>query len=312
MIILVGVVLTCDAASVRTHTEREIFFHLNLVVSEQVRMNIEPLVSVVIPTYNSERTLARCLESVTNQTYKNIEVVIVDKNSCDKTVAIAKGFGARVFVVNAEERSQQMNFGIRQSKGKYVYRIDSDFIIEPEVVEEAVRKCEYEGYDAVCIHNTSDSTISFWSRVRKLERDCYRDDELNVAARFFKKEVLEAVGGFNTSLVAGEDYELQKRIKERGFRIGKIQHQEVHIGEPRSLSEIVRKHYYYGKSIEEFIRATRREGIKQLSPIRPAFIRHWKDFTRNPILTFGFIVYQSVRYLATALGFLVNKLEKQV
>jgi GT2 family glycosyltransferase len=106
--------------------------------------------------------------------------------------------------------------------------VDSDFIVEPEVIEEAVKKCENENYDAICIHNTSDPTISFWSKVRKLERDCYKDDELNVAARFFKREVFEAISGFNESLVAGEDYDLHNRLLERGFRIGRIKAQEIH------------------------------------------------------------------------------------
>ena len=270
----------------------------------------EPLVSIVIPTYNSEKTLAKCLESIKNQTYKNIEIIVVDKNSKDKTAEIAKSYGVKVFVINARERSVQKNFGVKQSRGKYVYIVDSDFIVEPEVIEEAVKKCEKEGYDAIVIHNTSDPTISFWSRVRKLERDCYRDDELNIAARFFRKDVFEAVGGFNESLVAAEDYDLHNRLLEKGFKIGRIQAQEIHIGEPKSLSEIVKKYYYYGKTIGEFIKENPRKGIKQLSPIRPAFIRHWKEFMKQPLLTLGFIVYQTVRYFSTGLGFLVSKIEK--
>ena len=270
----------------------------------------EPLVSIVIPTYNSEKTIAKCLESIKNQTYKNIEIIVVDKYSKDKTVEIAKSYGAKVFVINAKERSEQKNFGVEQSRGKYIYIVDSDFIVEPEVIEEAVRKCENEDYDAVCVHNTSDPTISFWSKVRKLERDCYKNDELNVAARFFKKEVFEAIGGFNESLVAAEDYDLHNRLLEKGFKIGRIQAQEIHIGEPKSLWEIAKKHYYYGKTIGEFIKANPQKGIKQLSPIRPAFIKHWKEFARHPILTLGFVTYQVVRYFSAGLGFLVSKIEK--
>jgi glycosyltransferase involved in cell wall biosynthesis len=269
-----------------------------------------PLVSVVIPTHNSEGTLARCLESIRNQTYKNIEIIVVDKFSKDKTVEIAKSYGAKVFVINARERSEQMNFGVKQSRGKYVYIVGSDFIVEPGVIEEAVRKCENEDYDAICVHNTSDPTISFWSKVRKLERDCYKDDELNVAARFFKKEVFEAIGGFNESLVAGEDYDLHNRLLEKGFRIGRIKAQDIHIGEPKSLWEIAKKHYYYGKTIGEFIRTNPKKGIKQLSPIRPAFIKHWKEFAKHPVLTLGFVVYQTVRYFSAGLGYLMSKVKR--
>ncbi len=56
----------------------------------------EPLVSIVIPTYNSEKTLPLCLESVKRQTYRNIEVIVVDSYSKDRTVEIARRFGAKV------------------------------------------------------------------------------------------------------------------------------------------------------------------------------------------------------------------------
>jgi len=272
----------------------------------------KPLVSIVIPTYNSEKTLAKCLESIKNQTYKNIEVIVVDKFSKDRSVEIAKRFRAKVFF-KGPERASQVNFGVKKARGKYIYRVDSDFVLEPTVVEEAVKKCEEEGYDAIAIHNTSDPTISFWSKVRKFERDCYRDDELNIAARFFKKEVFETIGGFNESLVAAEDYDFHNRLLEMGFKVGRIKSQEVHIGEPKSLWEIAKKHYYYGKTIGEFIKVNPRKGIKQLSPIRPAFIRHWKKFIRHPILSLGFIIYQFVRYFSAGLGFLtsVTRSEKE-
>jgi glycosyltransferase involved in cell wall biosynthesis len=269
----------------------------------------KPLVSIVIPTYNSEKTLEKCLKSIKNQTYKNIEVIVVDKFSKDRTVEIAKRFKAKVFF-KEPERASQVNFGVKKARGKYIYRVDADFVLEPTIVEEAVKKCEEEGYDAITIHNTSDPTISFWSKVRKFERDCYKDDELNIAARFFKKEVFEAISGFNESLVAAEDYDFHNRLLEMGFKVGRIKSQEVHIGEPKSLWEIAKKHYYYGKTIAEFIRTNPRKGIKQLSPIRPAFIRHWKKFVRHPILTLGFIIYQFVRYFSAGLGFLVSKVKK--
>jgi len=245
------------------------------------------------------------LESIRNQTYKNIEVIVVDKNSTDRTVEIARKFGAKI-LFKGPERSSQVNFGVEKARGKYIYRVDSDFVLEPTVVEEAVRKCEKEGYDAIAIHNTSDPTISFWSKVRKFERDCYRDDELNIAARFFKKKVFEAIGGFNESIVAAEDYDFHNRLLEAGFKVGRIKAQEVHIGEPKSLWEIAKKHYYYGKTIGEFIKANPQRGIKQLNPIRLAFIRHWKKFIKHPILTLGFIIYQFVRYFSAGLGFLTS------
>jgi len=272
-------------------------------------MKNNPLVSIIIPTYNSEKTLSKCLQSIKNQTHKNIEIVVVDKGSTDRTIEIAKEFNTRVYVIGAKERSEQVNYGAKKAKGKYIYRVDSDFILEESIVEEAVRKCERDGYDAICIHNTSDPTISFWSKVRKFERDMYKDDELNVAARFFRKDVFERVGGFDEKLVAAEDYDFHNKFLKADYKIGRIDSEEIHIGEPKTLWEITKRHHYYGKTLVKFIEKNKEKGMKQLSPIRPAFTRHWKKFIKHPILTFGFIIYQLVKYSSGGLGYLIAKIK---
>jgi glycosyltransferase involved in cell wall biosynthesis len=266
-------------------------------------MKDEPVVSIVVPTLNSERFLEKCLRSIREQTYRNVEVIVVDNCSKDRTREIAEKY-ADLVLLKGYERSAQVNFGVGYAHGKYVYRVDSDFVLEPNVVEEAVNKCEHYGFGAICVHNTSDPRVSFWARVRKLERDCYAGDELNVAARFFRKDVFEKVGGYNEELVAAEDYDLHNRLLKHGFKIGEIKSKEIHLGEPRSLLEIARKHYYYGKTVKRFLYVNPERGIKQISPLRSAFIRNWKNFAKHPSLTFGFVVYQIVRYLAAGLGYL--------
>jgi glycosyltransferase involved in cell wall biosynthesis len=261
------------------------------------------LVSVVIPTFNSERFLEKCLLSIKKQSYLNIEIIVVDNYSSDRTKEIARKY-ANLVLFKGPERSVQVNFGVKHAHGQYVYRVDSDSIVEPNVIDEAIRKCEFEGFDAVCVHNTSDPTISFWAKVRKLERDCYADDELNVAARFFRKEFFEKIGGFNENLVAAEDYDLHNRILKHGFRIGYVKSKEVHLGEPRNLLEIARKYYYYGKTVKRFLELNPEKGMSQISPLRRVLIRNSSSFARHPMLTAGFVVYQMVRYYAAAMGFL--------
>ena len=269
---------------------------------------ILPLVSIIVPTKNSADTLDACLKSIKAQLYRNIEVVVVDNYSNDQTLRIAVDHGARVFLMGPE-RCAQVNFGVSKARGKYVYRVDSDFLLEPEVVKEAVERCENQSYDAIAIHNTSDPTVSFWSKVRKMERDSYRDDETNVAARFWKKEVFEVIGGFDVNLVAGDDYDLQNRLIKNGYRIGRIAAQETHIGEPRSIAEIFRKHYYYGQNIGFFIQKNPQKGFTQLSPLRGSIVRGFSRWTGEPALIVGFLVYQFVRYAAAGLGMLMAKLK---
>jgi len=263
----------------------------------------QPLVSVIIPTRNSEATIEKCLRSIKKQSYDNIKIIVVDNYSGDKTRQIAKKYGAKIYL-KGPERSAQVNFGAEKSSGKYIYRVDSDFVLQPDVIREAVESCEKCGYDAIVIHNTSDPTVSFWARVRKAERDCYKDDELNVAARFWKKEVFIAVGGFDENLVAGDDYDLHNMLVRSGFKVGRIKAEEVHIGEPKTLAEVVQKHYYYGKNIGSFVRKHPRKALRQLSPLRESYAKGLSNFFSDPILIVGFVVYQFVKYAAAAVGIL--------
>ncbi len=269
----------------------------------------EPLVSIIVPTKNSERTITECLRSIEKQTYNNVEIILVDNFSCDNTVQIAKRFGVKVFF-KGPERSAQANFGAAKARGKYVYRVDSDFVLQSNVVREAVEACENHGFDAIAVHNTSDPKVSFWAQVRKLERDCYRNDEVNVAARFWKKEVFDEVGGFDETLVAAEDYDLQNRLVKANFKIGRINAEEVHIGEPTALAEVVRKHYYYGKSILSFIKKDPARAIRQISPVRLGYIKESRRIIRQPKLITGLMVYQFVRYASTIIGIAAARLER--
>ena len=270
----------------------------------------KPLVSIIVPTKNSADTIGKCLASLKMQSYSNIEIILVDNYSQDDTLRIAKKYGAKIYQVGPE-RSAQVNLGVSKASGKYVYRVDSDFVLEPGVVFEAVESCEKFGYDAIVIHNTSDPTISFWAKVRKMERDSYRNDEINVAARFWKKEVFEAIGGFDVNLIAGDDYDLHNRLLKGRYKIGWIKAEETHIGEPRSMAEIFRKHYFYGQNLGLFIEKNQETALKQLSPLRRSFVKSISGSCQEPTIIMGFFVYQFLRYTAATLGMLSAKLNSR-
>lgn len=264
-----------------------------------------PLVSVIIPAKNSAGTVAACIRSVLAQTYPRIEILLVDNFSTDGTPDVARGFpGVNVFEAG-DERSAQVNVGAEMASGKYLYRVDSDFVLEPRLVEEAVTRCVLDGYKVVTIHNTSDPTQGVWARVRKLERDCYSDDDTHIAARFFDRDAFRAVGGFDEALIASEDYDLHNRFVAAGFAIGRINSKELHIDEPKSLKDVVRKHFFYGEKIPEFLSKTPRQlWTRELSPVRLAYLRHWRSFAKDPRLTARFFLYEYVRYCAAVAGYL--------
>ena len=99
-----------------------------------------PLVSIVVPTFNREGHIGRCLESIARQSYQDYEVVVVDNASSDGTVEVALGFDWRLNVsvlVNDSnrERSYSRNRGAEHARGKYVVFLDSDDELRPDSLE---------------------------------------------------------------------------------------------------------------------------------------------------------------------------------
>lgn len=99
-----------------------------------------PLISVIIPVYNVERYLRKCLDSVTNQTYKNIEIICVNDGSTDSSPAILEEYAAkdsRIVIHNQPNGglSAARNSGLRIARGEWITGLDSDDWIEPDTCE---------------------------------------------------------------------------------------------------------------------------------------------------------------------------------
>lgn len=283
------------------------------IKSYQKVIFIKPIVSIIMPTYNSAKYLERCLNSIQKQTFTDFEIIIVDRGSTDRTQEIIKSINDKrfKFFFAGSERTSQFNYGVKQANGEYIYYCGSDFVLDETLIEKTVMAMKENNGDAAIIINESDPTISFWSKVRSFERNMYKGDDLMEAARFFRKDIYENVGGYDDSLVAYEEHDLQYRLIKDGYRIIRVDDvKELHIGEPKTLGEIAKKHYYYGKTIGEFINKNPKKARKQITPLRASYLRHWDDFLKHPILSAGFILYQFVRYSSAGLGFSITKLRE--
>lgn len=264
----------------------------------------QPLVSVIIACKNNAQYIRQSLNSLKNQTYTNWELIIVDNYSTDGTFEIAKEYTDKVYQLGPE-RSTQFNYGFTQSKGSLIYRIGAEFELEPDVIEKCVAKIQ-EGYDAVAIHNRSHKS-GIWSQVRYYERESYRGDNTVVAVRFWKREVFEAVGGFDENLVANEDFDLHNRIVERGYRWTHVDAIEVHLGEPKNILEVWNKFYYYGRTIGNYIKKDK-QNKKHINIIRPSFRNIYKMMYKEGGISLfcAFWMYMGVKFIAGGVGYLVG------
>jgi len=269
------------------------------------RLPEHPLVSVIIPTKNSERTLRACLESVRAQTYRNFEIVVVDNFSSDSTVRIAKEY-ADLVLLAGPERTSQVKQGAANSKGDFIYKIDSDFVLEPSVLEKAVRVAVNENAVGVIIPNLSSPKISFWSEVRFFERLSYVGSKQIEAARFVRHDAYDKVGGHDGSLVAYEEHDLHNKVSKLGKIVRIRGAVEWHIGEPKSLADIVTTSWYYGKTAIRYVRRYPRIAATQILPVRRSLYNQRMVFMHRPKLLLGLTIYEIAKYLSGFLGLLAQ------
>ena len=120
---------------------------------------MHPLISIIIPTYNSEQYLYECFDSVINQTYENLEVIIVDGGSVDKTKTIAQSYCKKrknwKFIIADKGVAHQRNVGLDNLKGDYLYFLDSDDYISKNLINDLYNKLIADSLDLVTpeIHN---------------------------------------------------------------------------------------------------------------------------------------------------------------
>ncbi|MGC9203281.1 MAG: glycosyltransferase [Thermoproteota archaeon] len=253
-----------------------------------------PFVSIIIPTYNSARTLRTCLKSIENQSYSKskIEVIVVDKFSIDGTLKIIKEFGVGLISIKAG-RSAARNIGAKMAKGKYILFLDSDMILSPRVIEECVKKME-EDKSLVGLY-IPEKIIGhgFWIKVRDFERSFYNGTPID-AVRFLRKDVFFKVGGFDEKLYAGEDWDLDRRIRQMG-KVKIINSPLYHNEGKFSVKEWLRKKRYYLRGCSEYARKWGRDDPivqKQLGMkyrLFSVFMENgkWKKIVKNPLFALG-------------------------
>ena len=206
-------------------------------------MSQQPLVSVIIPTYNREKYIKKALESALNQTYKNIEIVIINGSPNDETEKVIKPYlvDSRIKYVHQPEIhtntvknraniAKARNKAIKISKGKYIAILDDDdFWSDEKKLEKQVQFLENHPDYVLCgggmiIFEENSKT----SHIKMLTPE--KDEDIRKSMLFscpfvhgsvvFRKNIYEKVGGYNEKLYYGhpEDWDLCARLG----RVGKL------------------------------------------------------------------------------------------
>lgn len=283
---------------------------------QQKKINNNFLVSVVIPTRNSQSTIVKCLQSIKGQSYKNIEIIVVDNNSNDKTRQSAFKYTSKVYN-KGPERSAQRNFGASKAKGEYLLFIDSDMSLGKNVVGECVQIMnESKKIYAVVIPEISWGK-TFWAKCKTLERSFYLNVEWMEAARFFRSQIFKEFNGYDQLNTGTEDYDLPQRINEKygGKAISRITSYIYHDDSRISLISTCRKKMYYAKNISRYKKIpANSEHFRKQSSI---FLRYRLFFSdpkklfRNPGVAAGMIFMKTCEFAAGGIGYLLSRIAQK-
>lgn len=201
-------------------------------------LSSEPLVSIIIPAYNSESYIAKAIDSGLGQTYPNVEVIVVDDGSTDDTWKLLVGYGDRIRAFRQENRgaAAARNRGLQEVRGEYIAFLDADDRYLPDNIAEKVHFLQSHDEFAWCYSNwawvdASGVPYRYGDEPEvSLARQKAQGDVLLKALQgyrlgtnvfLFSRRVIEHVAGFDQSLAVLEDYDLYVR-SAAGFPVGYV------------------------------------------------------------------------------------------
>lgn len=276
-------------------------------------MNQGLLVSVVITTKNEGDVIGRLIQSINTQTFRNREIILVDNNSTDETLDIARKMNVKTYTVGPE-RSTQRNFGAKVAKGKYLLILDADMQLTPKVISECVQLAESDKKIGEIVIPEQSLASNYWGKVKAYERSFYNEkgDELTDAARFFRREVFLKAGGYDETITGPEDWDFPETIREMGYKVGRIKSEIHHFERIDSLFSIAAKKFYYALHAYRYLG---KHNIPMFGPktvyfLRPVFYKNLKKIIMHPILSIGMFIMLSAELIGGGLGYFIGRIRK--
>lgn len=186
-------------------------------------MNIEILVSVIVPIYNVEKYLEKCVDSIVNQSYKNIEIILVDDGSKDRCSQICDELikeDSRIKVIHKENGglSDARNTGIESAKGDYILLVDSDDFIHPDMIKDLLNLAlKYDAEIVECgVKDVVEGTDVKWKNFCEMNESIYNRE----------KALLKVLDYNNCRIVAWNKLYKANLFKSIKYPVGKIHEDE--------------------------------------------------------------------------------------
>jgi|GEM_PF-1214185 len=253
-----------------------------------------PKISVVTPTYNMGHFLSACLRSVMNQTYSDIEHIVVDGASSDNTIELLENWAIegqnRLFLSQKDKGMYEaVNRGGKLSRGKYMAYLNADDLYFPWAIETLIANIENSGADIVY----GDLLRVYWDGKISLKLQPPHDSryfgfffQLAQPTAMWKKSVFDEVGGFNPYFKYGGDTDFFLRCSKKNYKFHKVD-EVICIEQHRKESLSVAMHKALLKEME--ISAVAQGGTSGI----------WSRAVRNPHV----ILRGLLRQIQTALAF---------
>jgi hypothetical protein len=179
------------------------------------------LVSIVIPCFNYGKYLGEAIESALSQTYKNIEIIVVNDGSADNTDETAKKYSVTLISTQNKGVASARNTGIRASRGKWVCCLDADDVLNPFYVEKLLGKSDVVG----CWYKTFGTENNIYSFLENPTAQDFLSGNRMHCSSIFKRSTWEKVGGYdeNMTVTGYEDWDLWLRMAKEGISFKNIQ-----------------------------------------------------------------------------------------
>lgn len=268
-----------------------------------------PLVTIIIPTYNSKRVFAFCASSIQNQTYSNLEVIVVDNYSDDRTADLARSYGFRVLQLHGN-RMIARDLGVKEASGDYVLFLDSDHVLDPYCVERLVERSANRQVDALVLFELS-SGSSRWSRLLA-EDDAIEFGVHAGIPRWFKRQIIadfEAVSHSGDLHVHGEDRMLLAWLRGRNCVIGEAMDARLFHNDP-PLEIFFRKQFQNtytgsrGNLLNQYAKAALPSAVHLFNPVLV------QRSTKSVSATLGHFCLLFYRVLFQATGMVASRLAR--